>query len=384
MAVKIRIDRFKNVRLATEEICADLHIEDYSVQPIVDVSPPKWHLAHSTWFFEQFVLKNHKADYTVYSPNFAYLFNSYYNNVGQRVLRPNRGLMTRPSVNEVYAYRKYVTEHMLDFLEHTTNEEVLAIVELGINHEEQHQELLCYDIKYILGNQPFFPSYATAKKLQKEEGSAEFLAIPAGIYQIGYAEQGFHFDNEKGVHKVYVHDFEISTKLVTNREYLEFIESGGYTNFNHWHAEGWDFVQKNELKAPLYWHEIDGEWHYYDTSGLVKVNLELPVSHMSYYEAYAYAEWKGLRLPTEFEWEVASAKLDWGQLWEWTGSAYLPYPNFAKKEGALGEYNGKFMVSQHVLRGGSIATPHHHTRNTYRNFFHPQMRWLFSGIRLAK
>ncbi len=377
-------DRFIAVRKRSEDICAPLEIEDYSVQPVVDVSPPKWHLAHSTWFFEQFVLSDHKSAYTVFSSDFAYLFNSYYNNVGTRVLRPNRGLMTRPVVSEIYAYRKHVTQAVVSFLEQSPSSEILEILELGINHEEQHQELLAYDIKYILGNQPFFPPYNRNLGLKEELVEQEFIQIEEGVYTIGHQENSFCFDNELNVHKTYLNAFEISNKLVTNGEFIEFIEAKGYSNFNFWHAEGWDFVQKNELKAPLYWHKIDNVWHYYNFKGLEKVDLSLPVMHISYFEACAFAEWKNMRLPTEFEWEIASEKFNWGQLWEWTVSAYLPYPNFNKKEGALGEYNGKFMVNQQVLRGGSIATSPNHSRKTYRNFFHPQLRWLFSGIRLVK
>ncbi|MFT5821373.1 MAG: ergothioneine biosynthesis protein EgtB [Crocinitomix sp.] len=377
-------EKFARTRTQTERICAPLKIEDYSVQPIIDVSPPKWHLAHSTWFFEQFILQPHKPDYKVYNEDFAYLFNSYYNTVGTRVLRPNRGLMTRPVVEEVYAYRKYVTEALLEFLDGDFPSELIPVLELGINHEQQHQELLAYDIKYILGNQPFFPDYAAQTSLITENFPSENIQIDEGIYEIGYQSDAFCFDNELGVHKVYLNPYSISNKLVTNAEYMEFINAGGYTNFNYWHAEGWDFIQTNKLEAPLYWHKVEGEWHYYDQTGLVPVNGDLPVIHVSYYEAYAYAEWKGMRLPTEFEWEVAAKHFKWGQLWEWTNSAYLPYPGFSKKEGALGEYNGKFMVNQQVLRGGSIATATDHSRYTYRNFFPTQLRWLFSGIRLAQ
>lgn len=375
---------FTTTRKHSEDICSSLETEDYSVQPIVDVSPPKWHLAHSTWFFEQFVLVPHKKNYTVYNPDFAYLFNSYYNNVGERVLRPNRGLMTRPVVTEIYAYRKYVTEAVVEFFDENPGEDLLEIIELGINHEQQHQELLAYDIKYILGNQPFFPSFEFNSKLTKEANEQQFISLEAGIYNIGHNNDAFCFDNELSVHKVYLNNFEISNRLVTNGEFIEFIEAGGYQDFNLWHAEGWDFIQKNEIKAPLYWHKVDGKWHYYNFEGLKPVDPDLPVIQISYYEAYAYAEWKKMRLPTEFEWEAASDKFNWGQAWEWTGSAYLPYPGFTKKEGAIGEYNGKFMVSQHVLRGSSFATPKGHGRHTYRNFFHPQLRWMFSGIRLAK
>jgi ergothioneine biosynthesis protein EgtB len=369
-------ERFVTTRQATETICKPLTVEDYSVQPNADVSPPKWHLAHSTWFFEQFVLRDFDSTYRVYSEDFAYLFNSYYNNAGERVLRPNRGLMTRPTVEEVYNYRKYVTESVEKLMS--------ELIEVGINHEQQHQELLTYDIKYILGNQPTFPVYDGIFTQEKEEQTEGWIDIQEGVYTIGHQGSGFCFDNELGVHKVYLHEAQVSSKLVTNGEYIEFIEAGGYEDFNLWHAEGWDFVKKNELKAPLYWHNVNGEWHYYDFDGLSKIDFELPVMHVSYYEAFAFAEWKKMRLPTEFEWEIIADKLNWGQVWEWTGSAYLPYPNFTKAPGALGEYNGKFMVSLHVLRGASIGTAEGHSRKTYRNFFHPSSRWQFAGIRLVK
>jgi len=375
---------FLQVRQSSERICEPLCLEDFSVQPCIDVSPPKWHLAHATWFFEQFILVPHFKDYKIYDKDFAFLFNSYYNNAGDRVLRPNRGLMTRPTVEQVMAYRSYVTQQMELLLDQSPSEAVLFLLEVGINHEQQHQELLAYDIKYILGHQPTFPIYEEDYFLTKtEEETAKLIPIAEGIYTIGYQGEGYHFDNELGVHKVYLQPYKISNQLVTNKEYIEFIEAGGYQNFNLWHAEGWDWVNKNKVQAPLYWYQKEGEWHSYNYKGLAPVNPKMPVMHISYYEAFAYAEWKGMRLPTEFEWEVASNKFNWGQLWEWTGSAYLPYPRFSKAPGALGEYNGKFMVNQHVLRGASVATPVNHSRKTYRNFFNPHLRWMFSGIRLA-
>ncbi|WP_452219866.1 ergothioneine biosynthesis protein EgtB [Lacinutrix salivirga] len=375
---------FKEVREQTENICNPLEIEDYSVQPIIDVSPPKWHLAHSTWFFEQFILVPHSENYKVHNADFAYLFNSYYNNAGDRVLRPNRGLMTRPTVKQVYDYRKYVTEHLAQLLEKNVKQDVLNLVEIGINHEQQHQELLAYDIKYILGHQPTFPSYAKAFQLKEETIKQEFLSVEEGVYTIGHQNNSFCFDNELGVHKTYIQPFKISNKLVTNAEYIEFIEAGGYTNFNLWHAEGWDFINKNTITTPLYWYKIDENWQYYNLNGLETIDPNLPVTHISYYEAFAYAQWKGMRLPTEFEWEVAADKFKWGQVWEWTASAYQPYPNFKKAEGALGEYNGKFMVNLQVLRGASVATAKNHSRKTYRNFFHASLQWMFSGIRLVE
>ncbi|MDO6490940.1 MULTISPECIES: ergothioneine biosynthesis protein EgtB [unclassified Cellulophaga] len=377
-------DAYLNTRNKFTDICKGLKTEDYSVQPTEFVSPPKWHLAHTTWFFEQFVLKEFSPEYTVYNDDFAYLFNSYYNNAGERVLRPNRGLMTRPTVDEVYTYRDYVDNKMSAFLDANPPKEAIEIIELGINHEQQHQELFYYDIKYIFGNQPTFPTLKNNIILNDITQKQEFINIKEGVYQIGHNTSGFSFDNELGVHKTYIHNFKISNNLTTNAEYIAFIEAGSYTNFNLWHAEGWDFITKNNITAPLYWHKVKGVWHYYTLDGFKPVELNKPVTHISMYEAYAYAEWKQMRLPTEFEWEVAAEHLNYGQLWEWTNSAYLPYPNFSKAPGALGEYNGKFMINQHVLRGASIATQENHSRKTYRNFFQPDMRWLFSGIRLAQ
>lgn len=376
-------DKFLNIREKTEAICSSLEKDDFSVQPVDFVSPPKWHLGHTTWFFEQFVLSEYKEDYQLFSEDFSYCFNSYYNNVGGRILRVNRGNMTRPTITDVFEYRKYVTKHLADFLESDFNATVEEIVEIGMQHEQQHQELLTYDIKYIYGNQPIFPKLDIDIQL-KPEISDSYINIDEGVYEIGHKSSNFCFDNELGLHKTYIQQSQIARKLVTNAEFIAFIEAGGYSNFNLWHADGWDWVQNNNIKAPMYWHKVDGNWKQYTLQGLVDVDKSLPVSHVSFYEAYAFAEWKGMRLPTEFEWEIASKLLNYGQLWEWTNSAYLPYPNFTKAEGAIGEYNGKFMINTMVMRGASIATPPGHSRYTYRNFFAPETRWQFSGIRLAK
>ncbi|MFN4000272.1 ergothioneine biosynthesis protein EgtB [Algoriphagus sp.] len=376
--------QFLETRNHTEAICAPLEVEDYIPQPSIDVSPPKWHLGHTTWFFEQFVLVPYASDYRIFHEDFAFLFNSYYNHAGERVLRPNRGLMSRPPVREVMKYRAYVTEklsQMIDQQEMTA--EILDTIVLGINHEQQHQELLVYDLKYILGNQPTFPVYR--EDFQTESCKrGDFLKFDEGIHEIGFSGDGFCYDNELSRHRVFLEKFEVSDQLVTNGEYLEFIEAGGYENFDFWLDEGLQFIKKEGIKAPLYWYQKNGDWWNYTLSGFEKVDSTLPAQHISFYEAMAFAEWKGCRLPTEFEWEVAAASLGWGQLWEWTNSAYLPYPGFKKVPGALGEYNGKFMVGLHVLRGCSVATPENHSRPTYRNFFHPSSRWIFSGIRLAR
>ena len=379
------IDFFLETREHTEVICKPLEIEDYVVQPIIDVSPPKWHLGHTTWFFEEFILKNYDTTYQVFDEDFSFVFNSYYETVGKRVVRADRGNLSRPSVKKVYEYRSYVTQAMNKLLESNNDQTLLEVLEIGIHHEKQHQELLLTDIKYILGNNPLLPKYTDSfEEFTIEKYPQNWISMSEGIYEIGHDSTDFCFDNELGRHKVYLHDYQISNKLVTNAEYIEFIKSDGYKRFDLWHAAGWDWVQQNKVNAPLYWHEIDGIWHYYSLKGLTEVDLQAPVTHISYFEAFAFAQFKGCRLPTEFEWEAAQNLFNWGQRWEWTESAYLPYPNYKKVDGALGEYNGKFMVNQKVLRGSSIATPSKHARHTYRNFFPTDLKWQFTGIRLAK
>ncbi|MEO8071972.1 MAG: ergothioneine biosynthesis protein EgtB [Acidobacteriota bacterium] len=377
---------YSYVRNYTEEICEPLETEDYIPQPVIDVSPPKWNIAHTTWFFEEMILKQFAPDYQEFDPKFGFLYNSYYNSIGERTLRDHRGDLARPTVKEVYAYRKYVDEKMREFLGKDLPEEVRELMILGLNHEQQHQELLITDLKYTFSVNPTFPVYKNDYALVEkgEIGEKGFAEIKGGIHEIGFAGGGFHFDNELGRHKVYLEDFQISKNLVTNGEFLEFIEDGGYENHLLWHAEGLDWVKQNKIVSPLYWQKRDGEWMNFTLGGLRKVKPESAVCHVSFYEASAFAEWKKMRLPTEFEWEAASDKFDWGLRWEWTNSAYLPYPNFSKPEGAVGEYNGKFMINQMVLRGASVATSPNHSRKTYRNFFHPPLRWQFTGIRLAK
>jgi len=379
------LQAYETVRQRSKQICQPLQTEDYVVQPVPDVSPPKWHLGHTTWFFETFILKPNVTAYQEFNPEYNYVFNSYYETVGARVIRTNRGNLSRPTVEDVYAYRDYVDEAMGKLLAEPVSAELQELLVLGFNHEEQHQELLWTDIKYILGHNPLFPAYAEHYPQSGDlKGNAVFIPIKSGLYQIGHEGGGFCFDNEQGRHTVFLADYEISNAPVTNAEYLEFMNDGGYQNFRFWHAEAWDWVKSNGINAPLYWHHIDGEWYNYSLGGLEPVKSNDPLCHVSFYEAAAYANWKCLRLPTEFEWEVAAEKLNWGRRWEWTNSAYLPYPGFVTAPGAIGEYNGKFMVNQMVLRGASDVTSPQHSRKTYRNFFHPHLRWQYTGIRLAK
>ena len=384
--VRELLQLYTEVRAFTEKLCEPLEIEDYIPQPSADISPPKWNVAHTTWFFEEMILKRFAENYKVFDPNFSFLFNSYYNSIGTRTRRDNRGDLSRPTVGQVFKYRKYVDEKMCDLLNKNSSDKLKDLVILGLNHEQQHQELFVTDLKYAFAQNPLFPVYRENYALEEicEMPGRKFADIHEGIYEIGYDGNDFCFDNELGRHKVFLPHFEICKSLVTNAEYLEFIEDGGYRDFRFWHSEGWDWVIQNEINAPLYWHNLDDEWFNFTLSGLRKINLDAPVCHVSFYEAAAFAEWKEMRLPTEFEWETASAKFDFGLRWEWTNSAYLPYPNFKKAAGAVGEYNGKFMINQMVLRGASVATPPDHSRETYRNFFHPNLRWQFTGIRLAK
>lgn len=386
IATKTLVSFFTETRQHTENICAPLEIEDYVVQPIVDVSPPKWHLGHTSWFFEEFILKPFKSDYKIFHEDFAFVFNSYYENVGKRVVRNDRGNLSRPGVSKVYDYRHYVTEAMQHFISDDISEEIKEILLIGIHHEKQHQELLITDIKYILGNNPLLPKYNDSFSENPHQNFfQDWNEMNEGIYEIGHNNsEEFCYDNELGRHKVFLQEYKISNKLVTNSEYLAFIHAGGYRDFNLWHAEGLEWIKQNNIAAPMYWHNIDGDWHQYSLQGLKKLDLEAPITHISYYEAFAYAQWKECRLPTEFEWEAAQNNFEWGSRWEWTESSYLPYPNYAKAPGAIGEYNGKFMVNQKVLRGGSVATSPKHTRHTYRNFFQTNLRWQFTGLRLAK
>ncbi len=404
---------FLQVRKQSELLCEPLTIDDYGIQTMPDVSPPKWHLAHVTWFYETFLLKPFLPSYQPYHPKFHYLFNSYYETAGTFHPRPERGNLSRPTVEEVYRYRSYVDEHMLDLLNRTQlnhYEEIATRTILGCNHEQQHQELLLTDIKHILARNPLRPTYRV--DLDTPTGHAvavEWGAHPAGVVEAGYDGDGFCFDNERPRHKVYLTPFRLASRLTTNGEYLEFMEAGGYENVELWLSEGWKTVAQQGWRAPLYWEKIDGQWWYMTLAGLQPVNEQAPVCHVSFYEADAYARWRGVSLATEEAWESVASKQPvtgnfvetmyfqpaparsdtavaqiYGDVWEWTRSAYTPYPGFRPLEGTLGEYNGKFMCSQIVLRGGSCVTPQNHIRASYRNFFYPADRWQFTGIRLAE
>ncbi len=406
---------YPRIRQQTVNLCQPLQPEDHVAQPIVDVSPPKWHLGHTTWFFETMVLARHLDGYRHFDERLNFFFNSYYESQGPRIQRSHRGNITRPSLNRIHAYRAYVDEHMQGLMQREDlPHSVQELIVLGLQHEQQHQELLVTDLKFILGSNPLFPAYQeyVAAPTEVRARAAGFIPFPEGVYEMGYRGQDFCYDNELGPHKVYLHEFELMDRLVTNGEYLEFMEAGGYAQFQYWLEEGWAWVQELEEKAPLYWYRQDGQWFAFTLGGLRPIDPNQPVTHISYYEADAYARWRGLRLPTEQEWEAACRILQpevpengnfvergafhpaacsdpkdfqlLGHTWEWTGSAYLPYPGYPRLEGALGEYNGKFMINQMVLRGGSCATPQSHIRISYRNFFHPDKRWQFTGIRLAR
>jgi ergothioneine biosynthesis protein EgtB len=378
------IERYFSVRKYSEFICEPLVPEDYAVQPMDDVSPPKWHLAHTTWFFEELVLTRFLSDYRPFHPRYSYLFNSYYEGVGDRVAKPDRGNLSRPTVSEVLEYRAHVDQNMIKLFGDFPHE-AAALIELGLNHEQQHQELLFTDIKYILGHNPLYPVYhVDFIETPEPEIDYDFLEVPEGSYSIGNKGAKFCYDHETPHHIVSLESFAIRKNLVTNREYLEFIRDGGYRNYRHWLSDGWAWATSNGITAPLYWIHSNGEWYRYALSGLERIQPDEPVTHISYYEAAAFADWTGMRLPTEFEWEAAAPSLDWGLRWEYTNSAFLPYPGYRKPEGILGEYNGKFMINTMVLRGSSIATPPNHSRVTYRNFFYPHQRWQFTGIRLCK
>lgn len=377
-------EKYQQTRQVSEVLCSPLPVEDCNTQVIDYASPPKWNLAHTSWFFEEMILKKYAGNYREFDPHFGFLFNSYYNHVGERLARGARGDISVPCMDQVFAYRKFIDEQMLNLLRNGTEPAAEALTILGINHEQQHQELFLTDLKYALDKNSLYPPYGENLNLVNDTNTTHgHVDIDEGLYEVGYAGGGFHFDNECSRHKVYLNSFRIDRALVTNGEYQAFMEDGGYEKFRYWLDDGWHWLRESGIRAPLYWLKVNGQWHYYTFAGLQPVNPDAMLCHVSFYEASAFANWKGKRLPTEFEWEVASAYLPWGKRWEWTNSAYLPYPGFSVSRGAVGEYNGKFMINQMVLRGASVATPENHSRPTYRNFFHPHLQWQFSGIRLA-
>ncbi|MGH8064783.1 MAG: ergothioneine biosynthesis protein EgtB [Candidatus Entotheonellia bacterium] len=411
------VRRYHQVRRFTEGLCQPLVTEDYVIQAMPDVSPPKWHLAHTSWFFETFVLASASPGYRSPHASYAYLFNSYYVAAGERHGRPKRGLLSRPTVEEVYRYRAYVDQQMTAFLEGLDGEELdtwSPIVELGLHHEQQHQELILTDLKYNFACNPLRPAYATPNIPRRAQAvsALQWVSFPEGVYWIGHDGQGFGFDNESPRHRSFVEPFQLASRLITNGEYLAFMADGGYERPELWLSMGWDTVQREGWEAPLYWEQRHGTWWVMTLAGMQPVQEAEPVCHVSYYEADAYARWADARLPTEVEWEVAAMPLPirgnfaeqqtfhpvpmsqtdtavplaqmLGDVWEWTQSHYSPYPGYTAAPGALGEYNGKFMANQFVLRGGSCATSVSHIRPTYRNFFPADARWQFMGIRLAR
>ena len=399
--------RFAEIRNTSMRITEGLSAEDQMLQSMPDASPSKWHLAHTTWFFETFILQPSSKGYKPYDPRFRILFNSYYKQLGAHPIRGTRGLMSRPTLSQVQAYREHVDHALLAYLEHADGE-VLELIELGLNHEQQHQELLLTDIKHALWSNPLRPEFSAEMAVSSAPSAMVWTEVEGGIHLIGHQGDGFAFDNECPQHEVLLQPFQIASRDVTNAEYLEFIEDGGYRRPELWLSAGWDTVNAQGWMAPLYWEQDDGEWWLFAHREMKRVDPAEPVCHISYFEADAYARWRGARLPSEQEWEIAAVRMPsngtflensifhpqpakgqgvqqmFGDVWQWTSSPYIAYPGFRPAAGLVGEYNGKFMCDQWVLRGGSCATPRSHIRATYRNFFPAHARWQFSGLRLAR
>lgn len=402
------LSRYQEIRRTTLQLAEPYSAEDQMLQSMPDASPMKWHLAHTTWFFETFILAQHVRAYRPFDSRYKYLFNSYYKQLGSHPYRGARGLMSRPSLDEVYAYRNRVDREMERYLQHPSAE-AAALAELGLNHEQQHQELILTDIKHALWSMPLRPEHAGGLHAITSPAPLQWVEVPRGIYEVGHSGNGFAFDNEGPRHEVLLEDFQIASRQITNAEYLEFMQDNGYGRPEIWLSDGWDAVLAHGWNSPFYWEKHDDNWLEFTFSGLREIDLAAPVSHISYYEADAFARWRGARLPREEEWEVAAVRSEnasrgefqdggsfhpqpaqgtgpqwFGNVWEWTASPYVGYPGFVPAAGLIGEYNGKFMCNQFVLRGGSCATPASHIRATYRNFFPPHARWQFMGIRLAK
>lgn len=379
------------VRGETERRAAPLSAEDQVVQSMPDASPAKWHRAHTTWFFEQFLLGEHCDGYKPFHPDYAFLFNSYYVSAGPRHARHARGLLTRPGVQEVTAYRRHVDAAVVNFFQSADAaklKQLAPLVEVGLNHEQQHQELMLTDILHAFAQNPISPAYDASWRFPaSSRGAEQWVTLNEGIHAVGHADDSFHFDNEKPAHRALVGPVRLNRDLVTNAEWLAFMKDGGYSTATLWLMDGFATLTNEGWQAPGYWREVDGAWHVLTLGGLKPVDPESPVCHVSYYEADAFARWAGKHLPTEMEWEVAARAGElndaFGIVWQWTRSAYAPYPGYRAIDGALGEYNGKFMVNQLVLRGSSLATAQGHSRITYRNFFYPHHRWQFTGLRLA-